>query len=158
MDYFLLAIAIILIIAGLLGCVLPIIPGPPLSFLGILLLHFTDFASYSTRFLLIAASLAIFVTVLDYLVPIWGTKRFGGTKAGMWGATIGMIVGMIFLGPLGLIFGPLVGAIIGESIKGANNKDAFRSGIGAFVGFLLGVGLKLAASIYITYHFIKGIF
>lgn len=158
MDYFLLAIAIILIIAGLLGCVLPIIPGPPLSFLGILVLHFTDFASYSTQFLLIAASIAIFVTVLDYLVPIWGTKRFGGTKAGMWGATIGMIVGMIFLGPLGLIFGPLVGAIVGESIKGANNKDAFRSGIGAFVGFLLGVGLKLAASIYITYHFIKGIF
>lgn len=158
MDYFLLAIAIILIIAGILGCILPIIPGPPLSFLGILVLHFTDFATYSTRFLLIAASIAVFVTVLDYLVPIWGTKRFGGTKAGMWGATIGMIVGMIFLGPLGLIFGPLVGAIIGESIKGANNKDAFRSGIGAFVGFLLGVGLKLAASIYITYHFIKGIF
>ena len=158
MDYFLLAIAIILIIAGILGCILPIIPGPPLSFLGILVLHFTDFATYSTRFLLIAAAIAVFVTVLDYLVPIWGTKRFGGTKAGMWGATIGMIIGMIFLGPLGLIFGPLVGAIIGESIKGANNKDAFRSGIGAFVGFLLGVGLKLAASVYITYHFIKGIF
>jgi uncharacterized protein YqgC (DUF456 family) len=158
MDYFLLAIAIILIIAGILGCILPIIPGPPLSFLGILVLHFTDFATYSTRFLLIAAAIAVFVTVLDYLVPIWGTKRFGGTKAGMWGATIGMIVGMIFLGPLGLIFGPLVGAIISESIKGANNKDAFRSGIGAFVGFLLGVGLKLAASVYITYHFIKGIF
>lgn len=158
MDYFLLAIAIILIIAGLLGCVLPIIPGPPLSFLGILVLHFTNFADYTTNFLLIAAAIAVIVTVLDYVVPIWGTKRFGGTKAGMWGATIGMIIGMIFLGPLGLIFGPLVGAIIGESIKGANNKDAFRAGIGAFIGFLLGVGLKLAASIYITYHFIKGIF
>lgn len=158
MDYLLLAIAVILIIVGLLGCILPIIPGPPLSFLGILVLHFTDFASYSTRFLIIAAVIAIFVTVLDYIVPIWGTKRFGGTKAGMWGATIGMIIGMIFLGPLGLILGPLVGAIIGESIKGANNKDAFRAGIGAFIGFLMGVGLKLAASIYITYHFLKGVF
>lgn len=158
MDYLLLAVAVILIIVGLLGCVLPIIPGPPLSFLGILVLHFTDFATYSTRFLLIAAIIAIFVTVLDYIVPIWGTKKFGGTKAGMWGATIGMIIGMIFLGPLGLILGPLVGAIVGESIKGANNKDAFRAGIGAFIGFLMGVGLKLAASIYITYHFIKGVF
>lgn len=158
MDYFLLAIAIILIIFGLLGCILPVIPGPPLSFLGILILHFTRFAEYSTRFLLILAAVAILVTILDYIVPIWGTKKFGGTKAGMWGATIGMVIGMIFLGPLGLILGPLVGAIIGESIKGANNHDAFRAGIGAFIGFLMGVGLKLATSIYITWHFITGIF
>jgi len=157
MDYFLLTIAILLIIVGLLGCILPIIPGPPLSFLGILILHFTDFAEYSTNFLLLLAFIAILVTVLDYLVPIWGTKRYGGTKAGMWGATIGMIIGMIFLGPLGLIFGPLVGAIAGESLKGAQNRDAFRSGLGAFVGFLTGVGLKLAASIYITWHFVKGV-
>jgi len=158
MDYLLLAVAVVLIIFGLIGCVLPIIPGPPLSFLGILALHYTKFASYSTNFLVIAASIAIFVTILDYMVPIWGTKKFGGTKAGMWGATLGMIIGMIFLGPLGLIFGPLVGAIIGESIKGANNKDAFKAGLGAFLGFLMGVGLKLAASIYITWHFITGIF
>ncbi len=160
MDYFLLALAIILILVGLLGCVLPIIPGPPLSFLGLLVLHFTKFGEgeYTTNFLLILALIATVVTVLDYVVPIWGTKKFGGTKAGMWGATIGMIIGMIFLGPLGLIFGPLVGAIIGESIKGANNNDAFKAGLGAFFGFLMGVGLKLAASIYITWHFIKGIF
>ncbi|MBI9052374.1 MAG: DUF456 domain-containing protein [Bacteroidales bacterium] len=158
MDYLLLALGVALIIFGLIGCVLPIIPGPPLSFLGILALHYTKFASYSTDFLVIAASIAILVTVLDYIVPVWGTKKFGGTKAGMWGATLGMIIGMIFLGPLGLIFGPLVGAIIGESIKGANNKDAFKAGLGAFLGFLMGVGLKLAASIYITWHFVKGIF
>lgn len=158
MDYFLLSIAIVFIIVGLIGCILPIIPGPPLSFIGILILHFTDFAEYSTKFLLILAFIATLVTVLDFVVPVWGTKKFGGTKAGMWGATIGMIIGMIFLGPFGLIFGPLVGAIVGESIKGANNKNAFKSGLGAFFGFLMGVGLKLAASIYITYHFIKGVF
>lgn len=160
MDYFLLAIAIILILVGLLGCILPIIPGPPISFLGILVLHFTKFPEprYTTNFLLILAFVAIIVTVLDYIVPVWGTKKFGGSKAGMWGATIGMIIGMIFLGPPGLVLGSLVGAIIGESIKGANNKDAFRAGLGAFFGFLTGVGLKLAASIYITWHFIKGVF
>lgn len=157
MDFLLLAVGFILIIFGILGCILPIIPGPPLSFLGALALYYTRFADYPTNFLYIAAAAAIIVTILDYMVPIWGTKKFGGTKAGMWGATIGMIIGMIFLGPLGLIFGPLVGAIIGESIKGANNKDAFRSGLGAFVGFLLGVGLKLAASIYITWHFGRSI-
>ncbi|MFO7842240.1 MAG: DUF456 domain-containing protein [Bacteroidales bacterium] len=157
MDWFLLVIAILLIIIGLLGCILPVIPGPPLSFLGLLIVHFTEFADYTTNFLLFAAFIAILVTVLDYVVPIWGTKRFGGTKAGMWGAGIGMIIGMIFLGPLGLILGPLAGAIIGESLKGANNRDAFRAGLGAFIGFLTGVGLKLAASIYITWHFVKGV-
>ena len=158
MDYLLLALAVVLLVFGLIGCILPIIPGPPLSFLGLLIIHYTDFANYTTNFLLITAIVAVLVTTLDYLVPIWGTKKFGGTKAGMWGATLGMIIGMIFLGPLGLIFGPLVGAIIGESIKGANNKDAFKAGLGAFLGFLMGVGLKLAASIYITWHFIKGVF
>lgn len=158
MDYFLLAIAIILILVGLLGCILPIIPGPPLSFLGILVLHFTGLAEYSTNFLFILAFIAILVTVLDYIVPVWGTKKFGGTKAGMWGATIGMIIGMVFIGPIGLILGPLIGAIVGESIKGADSKEAFRSGMGAFFGFIMGIGLKLAASIYITYHFIKGLF
>ncbi|MFP4023178.1 MAG: DUF456 domain-containing protein [Thiohalospira sp.] len=157
MDWILLVLSIILIIAGLLGCILPVIPGPPLSFLGLLIVHFTKFADFTTNFLLIVAFIAILVTVLDYLVPIWGTKRFGGTKAGMWGSGIGMVIGMIFLGPLGLILGPLAGAIIGESLNGAENKDAFRSGLGAFFGFLMGVGLKLAASIYITWHFFKEI-
>ena len=155
MDYFLVAIGVVLIVFGLLGCVLPVIPGPPLSFIGVLVLHFTKFAHFSTTFLLVIAFVAVLVTVLDYIVPVWGTKKFGGTKAGMWGATIGMIIGMIFLGPLGLILGPLAGAIIGEVINGANNKEAFKAGIGAFIGFLLGVGLKLAASVYMTWHFFK---
>lgn len=155
MDYLLLGVGIILIIVGILGCVLPIIPGPPISFIGILVLHYTRFADYSSGFLWIAAGLAALVTVLDYIVPIWGTKKFGGSKAGMWGATIGMVIGMIFMGPLGLILGPLVGAIIGESIKGAERKDAIKAGFGAFVGFLLGIGMKLAVSIYITWHFFK---
>ncbi|MDX9696610.1 MAG: DUF456 domain-containing protein [Bacteroidales bacterium] len=158
MDYFLLVLSILLIITGLLGCVLPVLPGPPFSFLGLLLLHFTKFADFTVTFLIITAVLAIIVTVLDYIVPIWGTKKFGGSKAGQWGATIGMIIGMLFLGPLGLIFGPLVGAIIGELIKGTESRQALRAGFGAFIGFLLGVGLKLAASLYMTYHYVKAFF
>lgn len=158
MDYFLLVLSILLIITGILGCVLPVLPGPPFSFLGLLLLHFTKFADFTVTFLIITAVLAIIVTVLDYIVPIWGTKKFGGSKAGQWGATIGMIIGMLFLGPLGLILGPLVGAIIGELINGTESRQALRAGFGAFIGFLLGVGLKLAASLYITYHYVKAFF
>jgi uncharacterized protein YqgC (DUF456 family) len=157
MDYFLLVLAILLIITGLLGCVLPVLPGPPFSFLGLLLIHFTRFADFSITFLVIAAVIAVIVTILDYIVPIWGTKKFGGTKAGMWGATIGLIIGMVFLGPLGMILGPLFGAIIGELTQGAKSNVAIKAGLGSFLGFLLGVGLKLAASVYMTYHFIKAL-
>ena len=158
MDYFLLVVAAILIIVGLIGCILPVIPGPPLSFLGALAIHYTKFVDFTTNFLIIAASAAVLVTILDYIVPIWGTKKFGGTKAGMWGSTIGMIIGIIFFGPFGLILGPFVGAFIGEAVGGANNKSAFRAGLGAFIGFLLGTGLKLAASIYITWNFVSELF
>ncbi|MGE0090502.1 MAG: DUF456 domain-containing protein [Bacteroidales bacterium] len=158
MDYFLLVLSILLIITGLLGCVLPVLPGPPFSFLGLLLLHFTKFADFTVTLLIATAVLAIIVTVLDYIVPIWGTKKFGGSKAGQWGATIGMIIGMLFLGPLGLILGPLVGAIIGELIKGTESRQALSASFGAFIGFLLGVGLKLAASLYMTYHYVKAFF
>jgi uncharacterized protein YqgC (DUF456 family) len=158
MDYFLLILSILLIVTGLLGCLLPVLPGPPFSFLGLLLLHFTKFADFTVTLLVVTAALAILVTVLDYVVPIWGTKKFGGSKFGQWGAIIGMIIGMIFLGPFGLIFGPLVGAIIGELIKGTESRQALRAGFGAFIGFLLGVGLKLAASLYMTYHYVKAFF
>ncbi len=156
MDIILLVLSILLIIVGLLGCILPVIPGPPISFIGLLIVHFTKFASFGSTFLILMASLAILVTVLDYVVPIWGTKRLGGTKSGMWGATIGLVIGLFF-GPIGIIFGPLIGAIIGETIRGAKSQEAFRAGFGAFLGFLMGVGIKLAASIYMTYHFVKAV-
>jgi len=163
MDYVLLVIAVLLIILGLLGCVLPVIPGPPLSFLGILTIHFTKFGEgeYTTNFLITLAAIAIVVTILDYIVPIWGTKKFGGSKAGVWGATIGLIVGLFF-SPfsafLSIIIGPFLGAIIGESIAGSDSKHSLKAGFGAFIGFLGGVFIKLVASIYITWHFIKGVF
>ncbi len=156
MDVILLVLSILLIIVGLLGCILPVIPGPPISFIGLLIVHYTKFASFGSTFLILMASLAILVTVLDYVVPIWGTKRLGGTRAGMWGATIGLLIGLFF-GPIGIIFGPLIGAIIGETIRGAKSQEAFRAGFGAFLGFLMGVGIKLAASIYMTYHFVKAV-
>jgi uncharacterized protein YqgC (DUF456 family) len=154
-DYLLAILGGIMMIAGILGCLLPVLPGPPLSFAGLLLLHFTRFADFSTTFLITWGCVTILVTVLDYVVPIWGTKKFGGSKYGMWGAGIGLVVGIFFLPPIGIIVGPFAGAVIGEAIKGKNATSSFRAGLGSFLGFLAGVGIKLAASIVMTFYYIK---
>lgn len=157
MDYFLLALAILLIIIGIIGCLVPVLPGPPLSYAGILILHFTRYAEYPRNLLIILGVVAGIVTVLDYFVPIWGTKKFGGSKYGVRGATIGLIVGLFF-GPPGIILGPFIGAIIGEMIFKDDFKYAIKAGFGSLLGFLTGIGLKLAASFTITFYFIKGFF
>ena len=154
MDYFLLILAILMMLIGLAGCILPIIPGPPISWIGLLLIEFSRFGNFSSRYLLITALIAIAVTALDYLIPIWSTKKFGGSKAGMWGATIGMIVGIIF-SPIGMILGAFAGAVVGEAIEGKDSTSAFKSGFGTFIGFMLGIGLKLITSIIFTFHFVK---
>ena len=155
MDYILLVLGIIFILVGVLGCILPIIPGPPLSYVGILFLHFTEFADYTTTFLVFFAILAIIVTLLDYFVPIWGTKRFGGSKYGSWGATIGVVLGLFLFPPLGIILLPFVGAVIGESIKGSDFSSSLRAGAGSFLGFLMGTGLKLITSLIMAFYFVK---
>ena len=153
-DWFLLISGIIMMLIGLPGCILPVIPGPPLSFIGILLLHFSRFGNFSFSFLLIMGLVALVVSVLDYIVPVWGIKKFGGSKAGIWGATIGLVLGIFFFQPVGIIAGPLAGAIIAESIKGQDFNKSLRAGFGSLVGFMLGTGLKLAASLTMTYCFV----
>jgi uncharacterized protein YqgC (DUF456 family) len=153
-DYIFLILGIILLIIGILMCLVPILPGPPLSYLGIILLHMTRFGQFSTSTLIIFGVIAVVVTVLDYIVPVWGTKRFGGSKYGTRGATVGLIVGF-FLGPLGIILGPLIGAFVGEMIFKDDMNYAFKAGFGSLLGFLTGIGLKLAASFVMTFYFVK---
>ncbi|MCH7657279.1 MAG: DUF456 domain-containing protein [Bacteroidetes bacterium] len=157
-DYILVAAGIVFIIAGLLGCILPIIPGPPLSFVGLLFLHFTGFRDFTSDFLLLMGAVAVVVTIIDYIVPVWGTKKFGGSKAGVWGATLGLVVGIFFFPPIGIIIGPLAGAVIAEMARGEKFNKSFRAGLGSLVGFLLGTGIKLAASGVMTYYFFKELF
>ncbi|MBE0677934.1 MAG: DUF456 domain-containing protein [Bacteroidales bacterium] len=156
MDYFLLALAIVLMIVGIAGCLLPVLPGPPLSYLGLVVLHFTRFADISKNLFIILAIVAVVVTIIDYVVPIWGTRRFGGSKYGMRGATVGLIIGL-FLGPWGIIIGPFIGAVVGELIFKDDIKYALKAGFGSLLGFLTGVGLKLAASLLITFYFVKAL-
>lgn len=153
-DYLLLAAGIFLMIFGLIGCLVPVLPGPPLSFAGILLLHFTRFAHYGKWTLIILAAVTVAVTILDYIFPVWGTRKFGGSKYGTRGATVGLIIGF-FLGPAGIIIGPLIGAIVGELIFKDDFRYALKAGIGSLLGFLTGIGLKLAASFVMTFYFIK---
>jgi uncharacterized protein YqgC (DUF456 family) len=153
-DYIFLILGIILLIIGILMCLVPILPGPPLSYLGIILLHMTRFGQFSTSTIIIFGVIAGVVTVLDYIVPVWGTKRFGGSKYGTRGATVGLIVGF-FLGPLGIILGPLIGAFVGEMIFKDDMNYAFKAGFGSLLGFLTGIGLKLAASFVMTFYFVK---
>jgi uncharacterized protein len=157
MDIFLLVLAVMLLIIGLAGCLLPVIPGPPVSFLALVTVHFTRFADFTVTFLLIMAFFAIAVTIVDLLVPVWASKKTGGSKYGMWGAAIGIIAGIFFLPPYGLIAGPVAGAIAGELLHGRKGKQALLAGLGSFAGFMLGIGLKLAVSLTITVYFIKGV-
>ena len=85
MDYVLLVLAIVMMIVGIAGCLLPVLPGPPLTYLGLVVLHFTKFGPVSTNLFIILGVVAVVVTVIDYIVPIWGTRQFGGSKYGMQG-------------------------------------------------------------------------
>ena len=113
MTILLVILGLICLLVGLLGCVIPVLPGPPLSYVGILLIHFTDKYEFSTPLLLMLLVLTVLVTVLDYLIPMWGSKYFGASKWGTRGSFIGTIIGLFFL-PWGLIIGPFLGAFIGE--------------------------------------------
>jgi uncharacterized protein YqgC (DUF456 family) len=153
-DYILLILGIILMILGIIGCLVPVLPGPPFSFLGLILLHLSRFGQFSNTTLITLGAIAVVITILDYIVPVWGTRKFGGSKYGMRGATVGLIIGL-FLGPLGIVLGPLFGAFVGEMIFKDDINYALKAGIGSLLGFLTGIGLKLAASFIMTFYFVK---
>jgi uncharacterized protein YqgC (DUF456 family) len=158
MDYILIGVGIVMMISGILGGVLPVLPGPPLSYIGLLLLHFTEHYQFSERFLIIWAVVTVLVYALDYVIPIWGTRRYGGSKRGVWGSIIGLIVGLFFFPPFGIIIGPFAGAVLGELSSGKDSGYALRSGFGSFVGFLAGTLLKLITSGLMTWYFFKELF
>jgi len=161
MDISLAVLGAALVLVGFIGSILPIIPGPPISWAGLLLLKWTDYAddhgaAYENT-LWILLFFVVLVTILDYVVPIMGTKKYGGSKRGVWGATIGVVVGLFF-GPLGIIIGPFLGAFIGEISTGKKEKQALRAAWGSFMGFLLGVGLKLMVCGTILFFYIRFLF
>ncbi|ELR70413.1 hypothetical protein C900_03767 [Fulvivirga imtechensis AK7] len=156
MDIFFAVLGGLFMLAGIAGSVLPVLPGPPLSLVGLLLLQLQENPPFTTNFLLIWTAITIGVVLIDYFIPAYGTKKFGGTKWGVWGTFVGLIVGLFF-SPIGIIIGPLLGALIGELIAGKSSGQAFKAAIGSFVGFILGTVLKLGVCLVMTYYYIDAL-
>ena len=167
MDVILIILGAICLLLVLIGCVAPVLPGVPLSYLGLLLLHWTDRVQFSWQFLTIWAVIVVVIQILDYFIPAWGTKKFGGSKYGVWGSTIGLFVGL-FMGPWGIIVGPFVGAVLGELLyfnrhpqdrieqaENTNFNRALRAGFGSFIGLLTGTILKLICCGMMVFYFVK---
>ncbi|MHC5308626.1 DUF456 domain-containing protein [Myroides sp. LJL116] len=148
MEYFLLLLSIVLLIFGIVGSILPALPGLPISWLGFLSLYLVKDIQMNPTILWITLIITIAITVLDYVIPAQGTKRFGGSKYGVWGTNIGLVVGL-FIPPIGFILGPFIGAFIGEIIYEPTKVDrAFKAAIGSFLGFLASTFIKIVTSLF----------
>lgn len=148
MEYFLLITGFVFMVVGVLGSFLPVLPGPPISWAGLLLLYLTKAVPDDYWVLGITFVIAVIVAILDYVIPAKGTKRFGGSSYGIWGTNIGLVVGLIAPIPLGVIIGPFVGALIGELIYDSqDHKRAVKAATGSFVGFLASTFMKFVVCV-----------
>ncbi|TYA53062.1 DUF456 domain-containing protein [Formosa maritima] len=158
MDILLTLIGLLFMLTGVLGSFLPVLPGPPLSWIGLLLLYLTNAVPNNWLFLGITLAIAIMVFALDYIIPSLGTKKFGGSRHGVFGTTLGLLVAIVFpiLGVFGIIIWPFVGAFIGEKINKTNSKTAVKAAFGSFLGFLTGTFIKfIVAIIYFGFFIMK---
>jgi len=144
------------LVVGFAGCILPVLPGPPIAFLALLCLQVTGVHDFGLVALVVLGSLAVLVAVLDNLVPVWGVERIGGSKAGIAGGAVGVLVGLFVFPPFGIILGPLVGAVLGELLAGSTTGKAFTSGAGTLLGFLCGALAKTALTSVIAGYFLWG--
>ena len=137
MDLLLIGLGFTSIILGIIGSFLPVLPGTPLAWLGLLLLYFTDAVPMNYWMLGITLAITIIISILEYVIPSRGTKHFGGSKYGIWGTNIGLVIGIFSPIPFGFIIGPFVGAFVGEMIYNSNDhKRAFKAATGSLIGFL----------------------
>lgn len=154
MDILLIILGALCLLIGLAGCLLPALPGPPIAYLALVLLQFTDKVDFSVSLLLFWLGLVVIVQVLDYITPMLGTKYGGGSKWGSRGCMIGTLAGLFFFPPWGIIIGPFIGAVAGELLSGKNSSNALRAGFGAFMGFIVGTMMKFILCGYFIYEFL----
>ena len=135
-------------IVGIIGSLLPALPGPPISWVGILMLYLCEGISINYWILAVTLLIAVIIGILDYIIPAKGTKYFGGSKYGIWGTNIGLVVGIFAPIPFGFLIGPFVGALVGELIYNSQEKGrAFKAATGSFIGFLAGTFMKVLVSL-----------
>jgi uncharacterized protein YqgC (DUF456 family) len=148
MSILLISLGFICCLVGLVGSVLPVVPGLPISWLGILLLFWVPEVEVSSSLLWITLAITLLILILDYIIPILGTKKLGGSKFGMYGAGVGLVVGLLAPIPLGILIGPFVGAYLGEVIFAKKaSQQALKAALGSFLGFLTSTVLEVLASL-----------
>lgn len=152
MDLYLIIISGILLVAGLFGCIITRIPGTPLSFLGIILLHLSQYAVVPVQFLIRWAVVVIIVHGLNYYIPHWGIRKFAGSTHGVWGSLIGMVLGLYF-GVYGIIGGAIVGAFVGELFAGKECFEEIHHAVSAFSFFILGTVSKIMVAGILIYYY-----
>ena len=170
------AAAFLFLLLGLLGSVVPALPGPPLSYIGLLLLQWSGYGGFSSSFLWLWAGITAAVTVMDNFLPAWMTKRFGGSRMAVIGSVLGLIAGTLFFAPIGLLIGPFLGALAGELINiqvknkktnstgsaadenSAGGVKALKVALGAFLAFIVGTGAKLIIGALMIYYAVKAVF
>ncbi|WP_432411895.1 DUF456 domain-containing protein [Rasiella sp. SM2506] len=159
MDILLIGIGFILMLAGIAGSFLPVLPGVPVSWLGLVCLYLAPSLPFDWVFISITGVVAVTLYILDYIIPAIGTKKFGGSKAGAWGTTIGLIVGILAPIPFGILMGPFVGALIGELVfNRTEGKKAITAAFGSFLGFLASTFMKFFATLVYLGIFIYTVF
>lgn len=148
MENLIFVTSIILIIVGIIGSILPVLPGVPLAWVGFVIVYSAPSVSVNWNFILISLTATIVVSIADYLLPIAAIKKYGGSSCGIKGATFGMIAGFL-LGPLGIILGPFIGAFLGELYWNQSSfKIAYKAAFGSMMGFLLASGLKILVGMW----------
>ena len=157
MEILILIIVAILLIAGVIGSIIPVLPGPTISYSAILLLHFFTSYQFETGLLITLAMIVVVITFLDYWLQFYGVKKFGGGKKAANGTLIGLLFGIFFFPPIGILLGPFVGAYVGAKIEG-NDENTIRIAFGSILGFFGGTVLKLLFSVFIIYQSIVLIF
>lgn len=152
-------ISLICLVVGFFGSFLPVIPGSILSWIGLLVFKYTPYADYGWTTIIIAGILVILIQILDYVLPAYGSKKFGGSRYGVIGASIGLIIGVLFspFGLVSIIIAPFLGAFIGEyAFKRTAQKDALKAAFGTFIGFMISTGLSmllcLAMLVYVMWQ------
>jgi uncharacterized protein YqgC (DUF456 family) len=159
MEIVFVVLAFTLLLAGILGAFVPGLPGPPLSYIGIMLLYSRGLGDFSSAFLWIWAGIVVVLTVMDYALPSLLTKKFGGSRAASIGAFLGLLAGIFIFPPWGILFGSFFGALVGELIHNrADGPNALKVALGAFLSFVVGSGAKLIASSLMLFYAIRAIF
>ena len=152
-------IGLIVALVGIVGCLIPAVPGPLIGFVSLLVISFAkDWAPFSEQFLIIMGVLTLLVSFADNVLPVGGARKYGASKLGVLGAALGMVAGIFFVPPFGVFIGAFFGAVLGELLSHKEGKEAFRAGWGVFVGIMVATGMKVAFTCAILVFYISAMF